>query len=33
LKEVLSTISVVNDMSFTIDTTLHLVTLSGKGCQ
>lgn len=33
LKELLTTLSVVNDMHFAIDEQNHIVTLSGKGCQ
>jgi len=33
LKDLLTTMSLVNDMSFTIDDKNHIVTLSGKGCQ
>jgi len=33
LKEILTSISALNGMSFTIDTKNNIVTLSGKGCQ
>jgi len=33
LKDLLTTMSLLNGMSFTIDDKNHLVTLSGKGCQ